>query len=407
LNPIRAAECPNCGAGGLTDFYEVKDVPIHSCLLLPSRAAALAYPRRDIRLGWCGGCGFVANTIFDPSVHEYSPRYEETQHFSAHFDGFARRLAGQLAERHRLRGKTVLEIGCGKGEFLALLCELGDCRGIGIDPSYVPERNPDRDGGRVTFIQDFYAEKYAHLTADFICCRHTLEHIPATAEFVSLVRRVVGDRRDTVIFFEVPDVTRVLREPAFWDIYYEHCSYFSLGSLARLFRQCGFDVLDVARDFDDQYLVIEARPAGGPAGAGGEQPGDLEEMARDVEGFTRDCPETLARARADLRQMRAQGRRPVLWGSGSKAVAFLTTLGITDEVEVVVDINPFKHGKYLAGSGHPIVAPEFLKDYRPGTVIAMNPVYCREIQRDLDRLGVVADVVPVNRVGAGAALVSL
>ena len=40
-------------------------------------------------------------------------------------------------------------------------------------------------------------------------------------------------------------------------------SYFSLGSLARLFRASGFDVLQLERGFDDQYLTIDARLATG------------------------------------------------------------------------------------------------------------------------------------------------
>ena len=57
-----------------------------------------------------------------------------------------------------------------------------------------------------------------------------------------LVRGSIGDRPQVTVFFELPDMERVLVEQAFWDIYYEHCSYFTLGSLARLFRRTGFDV---------------------------------------------------------------------------------------------------------------------------------------------------------------------
>jgi hypothetical protein len=38
---------------------------------------------------------------------------------------------------------------------------------------------------------------------------------------------MIGERDDTAVFFETPDAKRVLAEGAFWDIYYEHCSYFS------------------------------------------------------------------------------------------------------------------------------------------------------------------------------------
>ena len=67
-------------------------------------------------------------------------------------------------------------------------------------------------------------------------CRHTLEHIAPTGRFLRTIRNVIGDRSDTVVLFELPDAVRILREGAFWDINYEHCSYFSPGSLSRLFR---------------------------------------------------------------------------------------------------------------------------------------------------------------------------
>jgi hypothetical protein len=80
---------------------------------------------------------------------------------------------------------------------------------------------------------------------------------------------------------------------------------------------------------------------------------------------------------------------------GSKGVAFLATLNIQDEIEYAVDINPYKQGTYIAGTGQEIVAPKFLRGYRPDVVIVMNPIYCNEIQQDLDRMGVTAELVPV------------
>ena len=91
---------------------------------------------------------------------------------------------------------------------------------------------------------------------------------------------------------------------------------------------------------------------------------------------------------ARVRQVADQGGRTVIWGSGSKGVAFLAALG--DDAGLVaaaVDINPFKHGRFMAGSGHRIVAPKELFDLRPDLVIAMNDAYVEEIRRDLDDLG--------------------
>ena len=205
----------------------------------------------------------------------------------------------------------------------------------------------------------------------------------------------VGDRRETIVFFEVPDVGRVLREQAFWDIYYEHCSYFTLGSLARLFRTCGFEVLDLAKDYDDQYLLIEARPVDAPTRPQLDAENDLTDIARDVAIFEERFQKTAGMWRARLDEIRRTGQRAAIWGSGSKCVAFLSTLGVRDEIEWIVDINPYRHGKFLAGSGKEIRSPETLREYQPQVVIAINPIYREEIRKDLERMGLRPELLAV------------
>ena len=392
--PAFGQSCPNCGGHDVHRFYEAKDIPVHSCLLMDTRDEAVSYPRHELRLGFCDTCGFIYNTVFDPGRHEYSPRYEETQGFSPHFNSFASSLAERLVRQYNIRDRDVLEIGCGKGEFLTLLCRLGPNRGIGIDPAFVPQRSVDA-GRDVQFIQDFYGERYAHLPADVVCCRHTLEHIAPTGEFMRTLRRTIGDRSETLVFFEVPDVMRELREGAFWDLYYEHCSYFSGGSLARLFRRSGFDLVELYTDYGNQYLMVIATPAleGPQVPVDGED--DLGALRDAVDSFGAVCGERMCYWRERIVQDLDSGQRTVVWGSGSKGVAFLTTLGLVDEIEYVVDINPYKHGKFMPGTGQRIIAPEYLVDYQPATIIIMNPVYLEEISRDLDRLGVEAELVTV------------
>ena len=83
----------------------------------------------------------------------------------------------------------------------------------------------------------------------------------------------------------------------------------------------------------------------------------------------------------------------MIWGAGSKGVSFLTNLGLRDEISYAVDINPYKTGKFMAGSGHEIVAPEFLVEYRPDLVVAMNPIYLGEIRATLDGLGLQPELI--------------
>ncbi len=191
-------------------------------------------------------------------------------------------------------------------------------------------------------------------------------------------------------------MTRVLKEGAFWDIYYEHCSYFSPGSLSRLFRQSGFDVVELERCYDDQYLLIGARPAKGPTLPRLPLENDLVEMQTLVDSATQKLPETVEHWRKTILDIKARGEKAVVWIALSKAVAFLTTTGVGDAIEYVVDINPFRQNKFMPGTGQPIVPPAFLAEYRPDYVILMNPIYRNEVQKDLDRMGLKSKLLTVG-----------
>jgi SAM-dependent methyltransferase len=379
--------CRLCGAPAPQVFHEVEGVPVHCCQLIPTRDEAVRAPVGRMRLAFCARCGFIQNGAFDPEAIDYTRSYEDSQDFSPRFRAFAQNLVERLVDRYGLHGKDILEIGCGQGEFLLRLCEAGGNRGVGIDPAYQPERRGGAKPASIRFIRDFYSERYRELPADLVCCRHTLEHLPSARQFVELIRESLRDGRDSAVFFEVPDVARVLDELAFWDLYYEHCSYFSLGSLARLLRSCDFDVLHLAKVFDGQYLSIEARASGGAPAERFPEEEDRESLARSVQRFTKEVPAMLDRWRERLAGPTKEGERAVLWGAGSKAVGFLTTLGIVDEIEYVVDINPNKQGMFLAGTGQQIIAPEFLRDYQADLVIVMNPIYVDEIRAQTGEMG--------------------
>jgi SAM-dependent methyltransferase len=386
--------CPNCLAGKLETFHTARRVPTNSCILLGTRQEALAYPTGDIALGFCAACGFVSNTAFDARLTEYSGRYEETQGFSPTFQRFHRDLADRVIARFRLKDRDILEIGCGKGEFLLLLCEDGRNRGVGYDPGYRADRFAPAPGQNVRFVADFYTEKCTDTAADFVCCKMTLEHIPATLEFMRNVRAAQGDRR-AEIFFMIPEAQRILRDCAFEDVYYEHCSYFSPHSLERLFRAAGFFPTAIGFEYADQYLTIAAHTHGG----GGEalSPArDLDELAAWVAAFPGRFSRQLEFWRARFADLSARGQTAVIWGSGSKGVSFLTTLGLTDQVAAAVDINPHRQGYFMPGTGHRIVGPADLVALKPDVVIVMNPIYRDEIAGDLAKLGLSPRLLAVD-----------
>ena len=367
--------------------------PLHTSKLLDTREAAVGYPRGPIRLELCETCGLITNTAFDAPRHDYSASYEETQAFSPRFQEYARWLATTLAERHDLAGADVLEIGCGRADFLLQLCETARCNGIGVDPSFREDRlqGPAAAGGSVR--RAFFSEADVDRGYALVVCRHTLEHVHDVHDFLVRLRSSLASAPGASVVFEVPDTGRILRETAFWDMFYEHVSYFTPGSMARAFRAAGFEPIGLDLGFDDQYILLTAVPADGP---GGDDLLPLEESAATVasqaDTFVRDLDATRAFWATKLRERRARGETSVVWGAGSKGVGFLSTLGLSDEITCAVDVNPAKHGMFMPGTGHEIVAPERLREVRPGLVVVMNPAYTDEIRRHLEQLGVMATV---------------
>ena len=392
--------CANCKSMGMSVFYNLNTVPVHSVLLHASREEAVEFPKGDISLAFCKSCGFISNISFEPGLQNYfTHNYDATQAFSGTFNSFHRNLALRLIDQYDLRGKKIVEIGCGQGEFLDLLCALGGCTGIGFDPAYVEGMYVATAGDRIKIIKDYYTkENSQQYKADFVCCKMTLEHIHQPFDFVSMVAYSVRDQPDTIVFFQIPNAQYVLQEIAFWDIYYEHCSYFSRVSLSTLFQLCGLQVLHLSFDYDDQYLMIEAKLAKSNDQLDETRSNELVKFQKDVITFQSKALDVVHGWRDRIRKLFLSGKKVVVWGGGSKAVAFLTTLKIQDEIKYVIDINPNKHGMYLAGTGQQIMSPKFLKEYNPNVIIVMNPIYLDEIENMLNEVGITCELLSVKSI---------
>jgi hypothetical protein len=377
-----SAPCPSCGSP-TSVFFEMRGVPARVNFLYATQESAIECPRGDIVLGLCGGCGLVTNVAFDASLLTYGEGYENPLHFSNVFREYASDLAAELIRRFDLAGKTVIEIGCGDGDFLRLLCFRGASRGIGFDPSYSGPADTD---GPIRIIRDYYSEKHSDLGADFIYSRHTLEHVRDPMDLLGPIRRSMGGRANVPLFIEVPNASRILDECFVWDIVYEHTSYFTPSSLAVTLERAGFDVFDLQETFEGQFLTAFARPGGRrnnrPGGGTGGN-GDELSVARFVAGYA----ETLERWKLRLDQLGSSGKRTILWGAGSKGITFLNSFDTRKVIGAVVDVNPRKDGMFVAGTGHPIVSPRGLAAIRPDMVLVVNPVYREEIHGTLQGLG--------------------
>jgi 2-polyprenyl-3-methyl-5-hydroxy-6-metoxy-1,4-benzoquinol methylase len=408
-----APRCPVCESTALEPFFAYDELPALCNALWADRDDARAAPRGCVRLAVCTECGMITNTSFDPAVFGYSPQYENSLHFSPAFQRFATGVARRLVDQHDLHDVDVVEIGPGAGDFLQMLCRLGDNRGTGYDPSHEPARAPDLDP-RVTIVEREFptdvigagvaasAETATAAgqvpTGHLVCARHVLEHVPDPAGLLTAMARSLDP--DGVAYLEVPDGWYLVDRVAVWDVIYEHCHHFTAPALRRLAGRAGLRLVDTGTAFGDQFLWADA-----VRGTSSPSPTDRERVDAIVTQALRFGERAVAlQARAaDLVDDAAADGPVVVWGAGSKGVTFLTTVASAARVRGAVDINAHKRGRYVPVSGHPVVAPDDLVDDPPATAIVLNPVYVGEVRQQLVELGLSTRVATVEPVVPGAA----
>lgn len=355
------------------------DIPINGNLLWTSQSTAMNCPKGDIKLAFCPRCSYIFNLDFEPERQSYDKNYENSLFYSPHFQRFAKTLANNLIERYDLHGKDLIEIGLGKSNFLSLLCELGNNNGVSFDPTQTINREEKHTADRIKIIPDFYSEKYSEYKPDFIFSWHVLEHINDPKAMLTTIRRAVGDREEAALFFSVPNALHNFRSLLFWDIIYEHLSYFTKTSLSYIFRTCGFRVNEITEEHEGQSLCISATPdKEEKLGYDYSSRPELKQIKDDVAAFSDKYYSKLG-AYEDKLKTQSGKRRVVMWGAGSRGVTFLNTLKNL-EIDYAVDINPKKQGMYIPGTGQKIVPPEFLRKYRPDMIIIMNSIYKGEIR---------------------------
>lgn len=378
--------CPICDSKEIDKFLKIEQIPVYCNLLYETREEAVNAKRADMQLGFCKSCGHVYNYKFNPDLMDYTQNYENSLHFSPRFQKYAEELAGDLVKRYDLYNKDIVEIGCGDGDFLELLCRIGDNRGFGFDPSHVPDLDKTGGNKRITFIRDYYSDKYSHYKADLVCCRHVLEHIQQPRQFLDNVRSALKGNTGTIVFFEVPNVLYTLKDLGIWDLIYEHCSYFSSATLRTVFKKAGFEVIRGSEGFQGQFLGIEAKLVQDNEFTARNEIENPADLSLYIARFEKEFRKKLNYWTAELDKIETDGRSAVVWGAGSKGATFLNNLKIRQRIKYVVDINPRKQGKFVAGTGQKIVPPEFLTEYQPEIIIVMNPNYLPEIEQRASKL---------------------
>jgi len=376
----RRTDCPGCGGSLLPAGLLLRRQPVVLNYRFRSVAEAQAVPRRDVDLRQCRECGLVFNAAFDPAVVPYDANYENRQVHSPTFRAHVTELVGRLDRVPGLRGGRLLEVGCGKGDFLREAVALTGCaEADGYDTSY--EGEAVEGGGRIRFHTEYVTATGVQGKYDAMICRHVVEHVPGIGAFLVELAGIARAAGDPVVMIETPRFEWIVENRCLWDVFHEHCNYFTQATLAHLSRRAGFRVIGHRAVFGGQYQWIELRlakgrvrldPPGVPAGA-------------RLSGFARAARVELTRLAKRIRAGR-KGKPWAVWGAGAKGVALVNLMPRLQPM-AVIDSNPAKQGGVLPGTPVPVISPEDPRIAGLGLVVIANPNYAAEIRSSLAAVG--------------------
>ncbi|SCY87094.1 class I SAM-dependent methyltransferase [Desulfoluna spongiiphila] len=347
--------CPLCGSFLLVEVYNLSGMPVFQNKVYGNPDDARSSVSGDVLLCNCRNCGFIWNASFDDTKMEYDENYQNEQANSSSFRLHLDEVFLVL-KKNGVSSSRVVEVGCGKGFFLDRL-RRENINATGFDPAY--------EGNHPWVIKDYFSAKYQSINAGFIVLRHTLEHISHPLAFLRDI--AFSNNHQGLIYIEVPDIDWIINKNAFWDIFYEHCNYFSMKSLCSMFA----NVIDSGRLFGGQYLYIVA---------------DLSSFKSD--GICSDSNELFLTEHGFLEGINrykkfVKQHAPVLvWGAGAKGSTFCNIVDPECElIAGVIDVNKKKQNRFISGTGHKIFSPDEIIRMRVENILIMNENYLDEIKK--------------------------
>ncbi len=304
----------------------------------------------------CSSCGLVQ---LDNDPVGYWREVIRAAAFSEEMKEFRRAQFRAWVERYRLTSKKILEVGCGRGEYLSLLKECAvDAHGLEYAAASVEcchqqglsvvRGFPGRDGSRLPSAP-----------FDAFLCLNFLEHWPdPNAVFHGIKSNLVEGGIGLV---EVPNFDMIVQKGLFSEFIADHLLYFNRQTLSFTLQRNGFDVLECEPVWHDYILsaVVKKRVRT-----------DLGFFGTHRAHITKELDAFIARF---------PNGKVAVWGAGHQALAVLSLANLGSKIRYVIDSAPFKQGKYTPATHLPILPPETLTTDPVDGVIVMAASYSDEV----------------------------
>lgn len=356
--------CRNCGHKlSNQPILQINNMP-KSAQFFPDENELKTEKGIDIILKQCLNCGLIQ------AVGKPVPYYRDVIRASGVSDEmriFRNKQYAEWVTENNLKGKKIIEIGCGSGEYMNFMKTAG-VKVYGIEHLKESAEKARKNGLTVFegFIEDEFF-KIPEAPYDGFYIMNFLEHIPSPGNFLRGIANNLTDEAFGLV--EVPNTDIVLKKrPLYSEFIQDHLSYFTEETLINVIENNGFKVLGCESIWHDSILSARVQ----------------KRSYTDMSGFSNKHEILKHQIKEFMSEQKNKGNNIAVWGAGHQALANLSQLEMND-VKFVIDSAEFKQNKYTPATHIPIYAPERLRGHEVQMVIIMAAGYSNEVALIMDR----------------------
>lgn len=390
--------CIACGHA-LSPLMTLDDMPASAQNIPAASELAEDHPL-SLTLCQCPSCGLVQ---FDTEPVDY---YRDVIRAGGGTRTMTRlrheeyaRLLTAMQEQH-IRGRRIVEVGCGRGEFLRMWQDLAeDPEGaaalardqardplsgqpnaaplhlVGIEhkPALVEEANAFAD--KKYRVYEGFATgdvRYPEGPFDAFVQFNFLEHQPDPCDMLRNIGRNLKPQALGLI--TVPSFEYILRYNGYYELLRDHIANYTEFTLQKLLQDCGFELLsmDIVNRDTIEAIVRKADP---------DELSELHYSGRliDVSALRDSYDRLSASVNAHIDHLSESHRTMAIWGASHQGFTLAATTKLGGRVEYIIDSAPFKQGRFSPASHIPIVAPDYAVAHPVDEILIVAPGYTDEI----------------------------